>query len=90
MFLEAGLEIVEYDGWPSRPDDAVWQESVLSQLQERRASSEHIACVKGGVGGIRIRPEEVAGAATLTPHPANYDRTKPAAEEILRLLNLTA
>ena len=89
LFLEAGLEIVDYDSWPSRPDDVRWQEKIVEPLQKRGADPTHIAAVQKGttIGAVRIRPEEVAGAATLTPLPADYELTRPAAREILRLLD---
>jgi hypothetical protein len=86
MFLEAGLEIVEYESWRFRPEDVVWQEKILAGLRSRGASPEHVAAVEYDIGSIRIRPEEVAGAATLTPHPANYERTELIAKHILRRL----
>ncbi len=87
MFLEAGLEIVEYDSWPSRPEDVAWQEEILAKLRSRQADPDHVAAVEQDIGCIRVRPEEVAGAAALSPHPVNFQRTEPIAEDILRRLS---
>jgi len=86
LFLQAGLEIVDYDSWPSRADDTTWQQKIIEPLRERGADSRHIEAVQENTGAVRVRPEEVAGAATLTPHPSDYRRTRLAASEILRLL----
>jgi hypothetical protein len=87
IFLAAGLEIVRYESWPTRSEDDEWQRSILRPLAGR-ANEAHITAVEEDLGAIRVRPEEVAAAASLTPLPADFERTEPASLELLRLLRL--
>jgi hypothetical protein len=85
VFLAAGVEIVQYDSWPPRSADEEWQKSILQPL-ERCADEGHVSAVRADVGAARVRPEEVAGAATLTPLPADFARTESVALDLLELL----
>jgi hypothetical protein len=55
-------------------------------LTEFGAPPDHVAALESEVGAIRIRPEEVAGSATLKPQPAEFEPTKRQAEQILTIL----
>jgi len=62
-----GLKLVEDSDWHVRAEDSVWIDQICDMLRDPRAGAEadHIAHVKASFTGVRIRPEEVAGAVTL-------------------------
>jgi len=89
VFETAGLPLVQYETWPDRgAEDRQWQEFVVRQLRESNlpASNEHIAAVQSEIGAIRFRPEEVAGAATVSELPAAFDLVQPLGELLLEKL----
>lgn len=76
VFEAAGLRLVNYESWPvNRTDDHEWQEWVITTLETSNppATAEHIAAVKSQLGAARFRPEEVAGAALVTPLPVEFE-----------------
>ncbi|MCH7989824.1 MAG: hypothetical protein IID46_11840 [Planctomycetes bacterium] len=86
LFETAGLRLAHYETWPTdRPGDREWQEWVIGQLESgaQPANSEHIEAVKGEVGTVRCRPEDVAGAATVSPLPADFATAEKRAAGIL-------
>jgi hypothetical protein len=91
VFQAAGVLLVKYDDWPAgRPGDAEWQQAVVDDLRaSRRASVEHIEAMQGelGKGAVRYRPEEVAGAATLSKLPASFEQAVNAAAHVLQSLS---
>lgn len=86
VFDRAGLRLARYETWPSdRQDDVEWREWVLDQLAqgERPAPPEHLSAVREEPGAVRFRPEEVAGAATASVLPADFQIASVHAAEIL-------
>lgn len=75
VFDVAGLKLANYVSWPiDRPGDREWQEKVVASLQADSADDTHINAARAeiGSGAARFRPEEVAGAATVWPLPAEF------------------
>jgi len=90
IFEEAGLRLAHYATWPTnRSGDREWQEWVIEQLENGAspATAEHIEAVKGEVGAVRYRPEDVAGAATVSPLPADFATSEKRAAGILDRLS---
>ena len=86
VFHEARLALVDYSSWPAnRPGDAEWQQQIVSLLRGR-ASEDHVRAVEQEVGGHRYRPEEVAGAATVKPLPAEFEVAVERGQQILAVL----
>ena len=86
VFHAARLALVDYSGWPTNRDgDSEWQQMIVSRLTGR-ASPEHIEAITRGIGSVRFRPEEVAGAATVAPIPASFDQAVERGAEILTIL----
>ncbi len=87
VFHRAGLPLVDYDSWPAdRPGDREWQENVVRLLEKTAASADHITAVRADAGAVRFRPEDVAGAATVSPLPAHFESAAERAQQILEAL----
>lgn len=91
IFHRAGIALGKYETWPvNRPGDAQWQESIVDVLRNTpNATPEHVNRVQHDVGAtVRYRPEEVAGAALVTPVPAVFQAAEERSRQILiRLRN---
>jgi hypothetical protein len=84
VFHIAGLQLVQYDTWPvSRDGDAEWQQRIVTLLQQHGAPAKHIEAVSSELGSIRYRPEEVAGAATMSALPADFHTAAERGQRIL-------
>jgi hypothetical protein len=92
VFHAAGLRLIEYESWPEdRPGDIEWQRKILAALRRTQtATPDHIRSVESEVGGVRYRPEEVAGAATVSPLPAEFTAAVERGQEILVRLEALA
>jgi hypothetical protein len=87
VFHRAGLPLATYESWPTdRPGDKEWQERILQLLERTGAPAEHVESIRNEVGCVRFRPEEVAGAATVSPLPADYDAASQRGQQILERL----
>lgn len=89
VFEAAGLRLADYETWPTdRPGDQEWQSWIVGELEnsDPPADARHIEAVRSEVGLVRYRPEDVAGAATTSPLPANFATANEQGEKILRLL----
>ncbi len=85
IFESVGLPLAKYETWPkARDGDQEWQECIIDHLEKSQppATTEHVEAVKGEVGAIRYRPEDVAGAAITSPLPADF----ASAEELAALI----
>ena len=89
LFDAVGLRLVRYEEWPgNREGDKKWQEWIVSELEKQGAvAPDHVLAVKSEVGGARFRPEEVAGAATVSSLPAGFKETVERAVELLSRLS---
>jgi hypothetical protein len=73
VFSCCGIELVKCDSWPAgREDDVPWQRSIVEMLKSQNADPEHIRHIEADIGTVRVRPEEVASAAT-DPAPSKFD-----------------
>ncbi len=86
VFHVAGLPLVDYGTWPlNRTGDREWQEQIVAALRGR-ATPEHVEAVRGEIGSVRFRPEEVAGAATVSPVPVGFEIAADRGRMILERL----
>ena len=87
VFHRAGLKLVRYAAWPiGRPGDPEWQRRIVEELRNHTptATLEHVRAIERDIGTtVRFRPEEVAGAATVTPQPAGFHIACERGEQIL-------
>jgi hypothetical protein len=79
----ANVRLAELGAWQDRDGDDGWKEWVIRQLEEDGASSIHVAAVRADRGHVRVRPEDVAGAASQIPIPAEFERATARGLEIL-------
>lgn len=88
VFNSVGLDIIQSGTWPPpTEDDRRWQEGVVRMLaQHQEVSNEHLTAVGSEVGGIRIRPEQVAAAVGTPPHPATYVQISEVSQTFLEQL----
>lgn len=84
VFARRGLDLLQTDPWPARPDDAVWQRQIIDALEAHGASAEHIKAMREHVGAPRFRPEEVAAGGIAEDTPLTFEEAVALAEEILR------
>lgn len=84
VFHAAGIPVVRYSTWPTdRLEDRAWQAQIVGLLEKHGADPAHIAGVASDIGSVRFRPEEVAGAASLTPWPVEFQAAAHAGNQIL-------
>ncbi len=90
IFDAAGLRIAEYSSWPvNRDGDCKWQEKIIECLSDH-AEQEHIDHLRGEIGAVRFRPEEVAAAAAIAPPPTSFDAAAELGSRILaKMLQIT-
>lgn len=86
-----GLEFVATDTWMHRPEDALWRDEIIALLRKHNMS-EQADFVERQDRCVRIRPIEVAGAATVPQGewPVNYARAIDRADAIRPELVATA
>jgi len=83
VFHRAGLQLVQYETWPiGREGDVEWQRNIVAMLQQG-ASTEHIEAVSSELGAVRYRPEEVAGAVTMSALPVDFETAVDRGQQIL-------
>jgi len=83
VFERNGFNLLQTKYWPSRPEDSVWQEQILNDLQDRGASSEHVEAARKEIGAARYRPEEVAAGVISDEAPLSYPEAESIAKEII-------
>lgn len=87
VFESAGIRLIDYASpVPARSGDREWQEKIVDLLERQGATSEHVDAVKGQIGGVRYRPEDVAGGATVSPLPAQFDLAAERGRQIVERL----
>jgi len=82
VFKNAGVPILNIEGWPKdRDDDKERHDKLLDLMRNGRptntppippASQEHVDKVEASLPCIRVRPEEVAAAAIADKIPCGY------------------
>ncbi|MFO0618049.1 MAG: hypothetical protein U0414_35990 [Polyangiaceae bacterium] len=67
-----GLTVARHETWGTREDDLTWQCKILRMLASKHP--REVAMQRKLIGASRLRPEEVAVAATLPPasQPATF------------------
>ncbi|MCA9585782.1 MAG: hypothetical protein KC657_10535 [Myxococcales bacterium] len=69
----AGVELVALERWRDREGDDEWKMRIVGALAEQRADAAHLAAVQRDTHHVRVRPEDVAGAATVDDLPAGFE-----------------
>jgi hypothetical protein len=86
VFHAVGLQLLDLDSWPTRPDDVEWQRNVLGLLSERGASADHLRSVEAEPRAARFRPEETGGAAAHRPWPVPFAVAAEVGRQIVALM----
>jgi hypothetical protein len=86
VFHAAGLQLVDHASWPrDRLGDRQWQQQVVTRMQGR-ADTEHVEHVRGEIGAVRYRPEEVAAAVAIAPSAAKFsDLQEPSLQVLAKI-----
>ncbi len=84
VFHSQGFFIIDFEKWPCREDDGVWQSAIL-EILDSHAAAEYMSVQRQKIqqGAARFRPEEVAAAAALPNSPQGLDTLKESAKKIL-------
>lgn len=69
----ASIRLADLSTWAGREGDDVWKAWVVGQLEESGGPAEHVAAVRADKDHVRVRPEDVAGAATEKPVPVAFN-----------------
>lgn len=83
VFFSINIQLLLPHTWKCREDDREYQLMWVNFLFPKlEADQTHIRKVKKQIGNIRIRPEEVAGAALEAPPPVEFDRAIALSKDI--------
>lgn len=85
VFRTYGFEPLLDTSWEARPDDAQWQQKILSWMEESNAATEHLDAIRAAGEALRYRPEEVVGCAVqaIEEWSIDYQRALALAAEVL-------
>lgn len=84
IFKLAGRELVDTVSWKDRDGDVEWKANVVAFLTESLPeASERVVKLRADKDLVRVRPEDVAGAATASAHPVGFDVATAAGDSIL-------
>jgi hypothetical protein len=83
LFRSAGVELLRVREWPTRPDDEVRHNELIDSFASDRGDIEHINALQREVGVVRFRPEEVAAASAVPPHPCSFTDASQAGVALL-------
>ncbi len=86
VFRYAGIDLAVLQDWPAeREGDAEWVKSICEALLQDGVSEEHVQRLQKN-GGVRYRPEDVAGCAAAGTLPCSFDPATELATRILQKL----
>lgn len=91
LFHAAGLQLAVYESWPAdRAGDREWQQSIIAALESLQTEQVHIDHLRGEVGAVRFRPEEVAASAAHAPPPTEFQWAEPFGQQIVNRIREAA
>jgi len=79
----ANVELAALDTWESRDGDDEWKAGIVDALEQSGASPAHVVAVREDSGHTRVRPEDVAGAATESVIPVVFARANELGARLL-------
>ena len=92
VFESAAVPLADLSGWVARPDDNERHQHLIQKMTDGipgfapPANPTHIRRVRASLPCIRVRPEEVAGAAMATDLPADFAIAEAAGIRVLELM----
>lgn len=86
-----GINLLDTLHWPSRDNDGVWQQQIIDKLHEHTSrngldAQAHLDALRGDIGSLRFRPEEVAAGAVSEVAPLKFEDARLLADEIVSRL----
>lgn len=85
VFRDAGFPVVNIETWPSRAEDALWRDQVLSMLRTYGAPSRALE-IGNEDAPFRLSPAEIAAATASPAVPLDFTQAVLLAEPVLKLL----
>ncbi len=88
IFRSLGFDLIDESKWPNRPEDSVWQSSIINAVEvfgQRHSIpdiQDHIESMKSDIGAIRVRPTEVAAAGVRFDLPTEFTDCQSLAASI--------
>lgn len=87
VFHRSGVQLIEYQSWPARPEDAAQQQWFVNYFRRTgRMTDAEATALATTIGRTRYRPLEVAGAAAAGSHPANFAVCEGLGKELATML----
>lgn len=73
VFKSAGLELIDLDNWPVRPDDLNWQDSLINSIELLEPEDkDYIKKLHKEKGCPRYKPQEVTASITFDNRPEHF------------------
>lgn len=84
----SNFRLIDLVTWQPREGDDTWKQWVIDMLRDNGASAEHIRQVEANAHHVRVRPDDVAGAASVLPKPVAFAEATRAGAEVRAALRL--
>lgn len=85
VFASTGLRLVDIDSWIVRAEDAQVISAAILRLKSKGVDPLHVQKMVEETPCIRIRPDEVGGAALESSHPVEMSRAVQMSAELRSL-----
>ena len=85
-FLETyGFHLLDSSTWLERPDDPAWRDWIVENIANYSKDPRHAESIIAAPLGLRIRPEEIIGAASrpFQEWPVSFDAALILANQVL-------
>jgi hypothetical protein len=84
VLRSASIKLVKEETWQANPANEEWGNEVCYLLHTTGADADHVEAVRSTVNGLRLRPFEVAGAASLSEkhRPAAFEEVQGPAKVV--------
>jgi hypothetical protein len=84
ILKQVGFHLVDLKTWPAAPKNEAWGRAIVCMLKATSTPDDHVKKVEKNITGLRLRPEEVAAAAELSPtsRPATHTVLQVRADQI--------
>jgi hypothetical protein len=89
IFRASGLTLISEGTWQPVPDNQEWVGEVITGLKRRGATESHVWAVSLSFRGLRVRPEEVGGAASapFAQWPLDFNAARATVAPVRQVLN---
>ncbi len=84
MFEWAQIDLIVRSTWKARASDDGFHKKIIELLEEKKASTDHVAALRKNVRCVRIRAEEVAASTATAGRPLSFVDAEAAGEDLAR------